>query len=121
MKNILMIGLAVIFVNPIALRAGDDLTPVTAPTSSTGLSAPSDHYGLFGWLDKRSVYGQGVFPEPFLVDDSDGETNEGRLDWTHTGGPNNMHSDIIHAELEKGIGMLTLEFEGFYERDSDAG
>jgi hypothetical protein len=78
-------------------------------------------YGIWDALDKRSVYGQGVFPEPFLVDDSDGETDEGRLDWLHTGGPNNMHSDNIHGELEKGFGMLTLELETAYERDSEAG
>ncbi len=77
-------------------------------------------YGLFRWLDHRSGYGQGVFPEPFLIDDSDSETNEARLDWLHTH-RNDSHSDEVTAEVEKGFGLLTLEMEVPYERDVDAG
>src|ERR1700677_2431634 len=58
--------------DPKALTVAD--ASVTPPTVDT-------RYGIWDALDKRSVYGQGVFPEPFLVDDSDGEVNEGRLDW----------------------------------------
>ena len=47
------------------------------------MTTPDTRYGLFGLLDHRSSYGQGVFPEPFLVDDSDQEINEFRLDWFH--------------------------------------
>ena len=80
----------------------------------------STRYGLFDLLDHRSAYGQGVFPEPFLVDDSDLEVNEARLDWLHTQ-RNDQHSDLITAEVEKGFGLLTLEVEVPYERDVDAG
>ena len=73
-------------------------------------------YGLFNLLDHRSSYGQGVFPEPFLVDDSDLEPNEARLDWLHTKA-NGLQSDKVKAELEKAFGLLTLELEVPYERN----
>lgn len=73
-------------------------------------------YGLFNLLDHRSSYGQGVFPEPFLIDDSDLETRELRLDWLHTAN-GSAHSDVIHPELEWGFGLVTLELEAPYERD----
>jgi hypothetical protein len=132
MKNIVKLILALLLAMPSALKADDQAastTPATDPKAIT--STPSDssitppqvdtRYGIFDALDKRSVYGQGVFPEPFLVDDSDGETDEGRLDWLHTGGPGNQHTDNIHGELEKGFGLLTLELETAYERDSSSG
>jgi len=71
-------------------------------------------------LDHRSAYGQGVFPEPFLVDDSDLEVNEARLDWLYTEGFHQT-SDLVTAEVEKGFGLLTLEVEVPYERDSSGG
>ncbi len=78
----------------------------------------SDSYGLLGWLDHRSAYGQGAFPEPFLVDDVDLETNEARLDWLHTNAKN-QRSDQVKAEVEKGFGLLTVELEVPYERTTD--
>ena len=72
--------------------------------------APDTRFGLFDGLDHRSSYGQGVFPEPFLVDDSDLETREFRLDWLHTANGGD-HSDVIHPEIEYGFGQLTLELK----------
>lgn len=83
-------------------------------------AAPDTRYGLFDGLDHRSGYGQGVFPEPFLVDDSDLETGEFRLDWLHTAAGSD-HTDIFHPEIEYGFGLLTLELEMPYERDVSAG
>jgi hypothetical protein len=83
-------------------------------------TVPDARYGLFNWLDQRSSYGQGVFPEPFLVDDSDLEDNEARLDWLHTEA-NAQQSDTVTAEVEKGFGNLTLEIEVPYERNAAAG
>jgi hypothetical protein len=80
----------------------------------------SDYYGPFGWLDHRSSYGQGDFPEPFLVDDSDLEVNEARLDWLHTSAAG-QRTDLTTAEVEKGFGLLTLEIEVPYERDTNSG
>lgn len=82
--------------------------------------ASPDRYGLFNGLDHRSIYGQGYFPEPFLVDDSDLEPGEARLDWTHIG-TGSGHSDEVKAEVEQAFGLLTLELEVPYERDVDAG
>ena len=99
---------------PLALLADE---PIATPplVSGSAVAAPPDtHYGLFNWLDHRSAYGQGAFPEPFLVDDSDLEVNELRLDWTHIQG-HNERSDVMRAEIEKGFGLLTLELEVPYE------
>jgi hypothetical protein len=86
------------------------------PTTET----PSTRYGLFDLLDSRSQYGQGVFPEPFIVDDSDLEVNEARLDILHTK-IGSQHSDLMTAEIEKGFGVLTLEVEVPYEWDHFGG
>jgi hypothetical protein len=74
-------------------------------------------YGLFDWLDHRSEYGLGVFPEPFLVDDSDLEPAEARLDWLHTATAS-QHSDEVKAEVEKAFGLVTLELEAPFEREA---
>ena len=83
--GILGVSLWIALAATISVRAGSlslDQTGSSSVTESNG--SASTRYGLFGWLDHRSGYGQGVFPEPFLVDDSDLETNEARLDWLHT-------------------------------------
>jgi len=86
----------------------------------TTMPALDTRYGLFNALDHRSSYGQGVYPEPFLVDDSDLESGEFRLDWLHTASGGD-HTDILHPEIEYGIGLLTLELEAPYERDVAGG
>ncbi|MBV9491073.1 MAG: hypothetical protein JO069_15325 [Verrucomicrobia bacterium] len=96
-----------------AVRAGS--TPADQSPSSA-----STRYGLFNLLDHRSAYGEGVFPEPFLVDDSDLEVNEARLDWLHSKA-NAEHTDFFRVEVEKGFGLLTLELEVPFERDVSAG
>jgi hypothetical protein len=90
-------------------------TPLTSDQIAS--SGGDMRYGFFDGLDHRSSYGQGAFPEPFLVDDSDLEVNEARLDWLHTKGANNQ-SDLVTGEVEKGFGLLTLEVEVPFERDS---
>jgi hypothetical protein len=93
----------------------------TAKAQTNSPAAAVDtHYGLFNWLDHRSSYGQGIFPEPFLVDDSDLEVNEARLDWIHTKARGST-GDEVTAEIEKGFGLLTVEAEFHYERESAAG
>jgi hypothetical protein len=83
-------------------------------------TAPDDlatRYGPLNLFDSRSAYGQGVFPEPFLVDDSDLEQNEARLDWFHSEA-HDSQTDVITGEIEHGFGLLTLELEVPFERDS---
>jgi hypothetical protein len=95
--------------------------PASMADEPTASAPPPDaRYGLFNLLDHRSSYGQGVFPEPFLVDDSDLEVNEARLDWLHTQA-DGTKSDVVTAEVEKGFGLLTLEIEVPFERSVDAG
>jgi hypothetical protein len=100
-----------------ALIADEQAASPAAATSSS--VAPDTRYGLFNWLDNRSSYGQGSYPEPFLVDDSDLEQNEARLDWLHTQA-DSQRSDTVTAEVEKGFGNLTLEIEVPYERDASS-
>lgn len=122
MKYLYLACLACVGAVPVTVRAGDQGVPVSLAAPSSVATSPADtRYGPFNWLDHRSVYGQGPFPEPFLVDDSDGEANEARLDWFHTGGPGNQHTDLVHGEVEKGFGPLTLELESAFERDSSSG
>ena len=105
------------FLNPIALAAfsllaalpafaGD--TSVTASGTDTALTTPDTRYGPFDLFDQRSSYGS--FPEPFLVDDSDLEANEFRLDLLHTNG-GNQHSEDFLGEVEHGFGLVTVELE----------
>jgi hypothetical protein len=95
--------------------AGEDITP-----GVTSSADQNTRYGPFDLFDHRSGYGQDVFPEPFLVDDSDLEENEFRLDWLHTSA-GNQHTDLETLEVEKGFGLVTLEIEAPYERDMVAG
>lgn len=83
-------------------------------------NTPDTRYGLLNALDRRSSYGQFFLPEPFLIDDSDLETRELRLDWLHTASGGD-HSDNAKAEIEYGIGLTTLELEVPYERDTADG
>jgi hypothetical protein len=91
-----------------------------AASASASLSEGDTHYGLFGWLDRRSEYGKGVFPEPFLVDDSDLEEGEARLDWLRTAN-GSLHRNLFSAELEQGFGVVTLEIKVPFERISERG
>jgi len=121
LPGVLCVSLGIALTATTSVRAGSASSDQTASTSITEPNTEATtRYGLFGWLDHRSGYGQGVYPEPFLVDDSDLETNEARLDWLHTT-RNNQHSDLVTAEVEKGFGLLTLEVEVPFERDVDAG
>lgn len=96
------------------------LPALMADEPAASAQVPDTRYGLFNLFDHRSSYGQDVFPEPFLVDDSDLEQNEARLDWFHTEADGSK-SDVITAEVEKGFGLLTLEIEVPYERDAENG
>ncbi len=114
MKKIAVLAGVCIFVGGLASLKAQDATVAT----TNAVSSPTDtRHGLFKLLDSRSAYGQGVFPEPFLVDDSDLEQNEARFDWLHTEG-HIVQSDLYKAEVEKGFGLTTVELELLYERDA---
>ena len=91
----------------ITLRAGDVSKTVTAPEST--------RY-FFGLLDHRSSYGQGILPEPMIIDETDAES-EIRLDWFHAKA-GSARTDEAKIELEKNFGPVTFEIEVPYERES---
>src|SRR5215472_4959952 len=116
MRNLLILGCLCALAIQSSLAGLTNEQAAATPADSTN----DTRHGLFNWLDSRSSYGQGVYPEPFLVDDSDLEVNEARLDWQHTEAAGSQ-SDLVTAEVEKGFGLLTLELEVPYERDSESG
>src|SRR5882762_6149900 len=101
MKLLLMCCLLILSASGMPVRAGAD--SITPPSSTTTVPPSNTRYGLFDALDHRSSYGDNVFPEPFIVDDTVLEVNEARLDWLHTAGEGNQHSDLVAAEVEKGF------------------
>ena len=114
-KALAVLALCFLFQQPKLALAGSGGNESAGNESPT--EVPSTRYGLFDLLDSRSQYGQGIFPEPFLVDDSDYEINEARLDLLHTK-IGSQHSDLVRAEIEKGFfGVLTLELELPYKVD----
>ena len=121
MKNIpIFAGICAFAASAVTLRADEPVSPPPSAESSVAASSAGTRYGLFNWLDRRSEYGQGAFPEPFLVDDSDFEDNEARLDWLHTRADRTT-GDVAKAEVETGFGLVTLELEVPCERDTTAG
>lgn len=92
-----------------ALYAEDDDAP-----ASTGGGA-SARYGLFNGLDHRSSYGQEIYPEPFLVDDTNKEENEARMEWFYGRAAGHQQNNVITAELSHGFGNVTLQLEVPYE------
>ncbi len=105
-----------IFIQTIA--AAEEPKAMTVTTADAPVAADT-RYGLFNGLDRRSSYGQGIFPEPMLVDESDVD-NEVRLDWLHTEA-NAQQNDEAKVELEKSFGLLTVELEVPYERAAASG
>lgn len=108
--------------------AGDDSSgkipqhPLTLSTEPPvpAVSTADPRYGLLDLLDSRSQYGKGVFPEPFIVDDSDLEVNEIRLDWFHSEARGSVGNRFT-AEFEKCFGLLTVEVAAHYDYDSTDG
>jgi hypothetical protein len=105
---------AVALVHAAAGADADDSPPSSAAVTNAA-GATASRYGLFDGLDHRSAYTQEVFPEPFLVDDMALEDNELQFTWLHTKGRD--QSDLGTVELQKGIGLLTLELTVPYQRD----
>lgn len=104
MKISVDVVVAVVLIGSIQLaRAADTVDgPFSGP-----------RYGPWGAFDSRSAYGKGIFPEPFLVDDSDLEVNELRFDWFHQEN-SGQTGNLLRGEFEKGFGLMTLELEAAY-------
>jgi len=117
MKNTLILGCLGILAVESSHAAPTNVTNELPALMSLQSSADT-RYGVFDLLDHRSDYGLGVFPEPFLVDDSDYEPGEARLDWLHTQ-TDGSKTDVIHPEIELGFDEITFELETPYELDTD--
>src|SRR5215469_5546094 len=116
MRNLLILGCLCALAIQSSLAGLTNEQAAATPADSTN----DTRHGLFNWLDSRSEYGQGVFPEPFLVDDSDLEPGEFRLDWLHTQADSSKNN-LVKAEVEYGVGLMTLELEVPYEHDTASG
>jgi hypothetical protein len=117
MKPYLPLAALLIIASVLPAFAGDSSVQASSATATT----PDTRYGPFNLFDQRSNYGEGVYPEPFLVDDSDEEKGEFRLDWLHTAGAGASHTDLFTTEIEKGFGVVTVELEVPIERDVTPG
>ena len=102
--------------SPIILRADDDDAPA-APAGITATANSSARYGLFDGLDHRSSYGKDVYPEPLLVNDSNLEEDEARLEWFQSRAAGHRENNVITPEIARGFGNLTLELAAPYEID----
>jgi len=96
----------------------------TAALATTALAeevpaAPQDTRYFGGLLDSRSRYGHGWFPEPLRAPEMDVD-DELRLDWFHAE-RSGFQADELTLEIEKSFGLLTLEVEAGYERESERG
>jgi hypothetical protein len=97
-----------------ATADNDDLSTTNSWTSQNA------RFGLFDWLDHRSAYYQDCFPQALIVDDTSPEPEgELELSYLHTAAAA-QHSDLISAEIQKSIGLVTLELEVPYERFTDS-
>lgn len=103
----------------ISLSSASSLLAGT-PAETSASAAADTRYGLFDWLDHRSSYGEGAFPEPFINDDSDLENNEIRMDYLHTG-LDSDHTDELKLEYERGFGVVTVEAAMFYDWEKVGG
>jgi hypothetical protein len=114
LETIRFVSFIVLTLSTLTARAADadDVASTNAP--------PTGHYGLFDLLDHRSAYTQEVFPEPFIVEDTALEDNELQLTWGHSKG-RDRQMDTGTVELQKGIGLLTLEADLPYQDASHRG
>src|SRR5690349_20063396 len=78
----------------------------------------SHRYGAFGLLDHRSTYGTYWFPEPIRGPEMDVD-REFRIDYFHGENQHSQESEV-NAELEWNFGLLTIEVEIPYERESES-
>lgn len=98
-----------------ATADGDDI-----PTATNSWTSQNARFGLFDWLDHRSGYYQDSFPQALIVDDTSLEPKgELELSYLHTAA-GSQHSDVMSAEFQKSIELVTLELEVPYERIADS-
>src|SRR2546423_617713 len=97
----------------LALGLGFGAT-ATAQTDFTKQGAFSS--AVFGPIDSRAIYGEGIFPEPLLAPEMDVE-RELRFDWIHQE-KRGVVADEAKAEVEWSFGLLTVEVGFSYSRET---
>jgi len=108
--KIFLTFIAVVCVRFIACADDDDVT-------ATNLWTPQhSRFGLFNALDHRSGYYRDSFPQGLLVEDTSAEEEgELELNYLHTAA-DVKRDDIVSAEAQKSLGVLTFELEVPYQR-----
>jgi hypothetical protein len=99
----------------ITTAATDNLPVPAAEATQKNSDDASNRYGLFGLLDRRSIYGQYWFVEPLRADEADVD-NEIRADYFHAENRGRQF-DSVKVEVEKSFGLLTVEIAPRYESD----
>src|SRR5436190_20785634 len=104
------------FLSALVFIASTRIAIAAAPNNS---AAPeSQRYGPFGLLDRRSTYGTYWFPEPLSAGEMDVD-REFRIDYFHAEN-HDTQEDEAKAELEWNFGLITLELEVPYSRESES-
>ncbi len=103
-----------VVVGIVAAAMGDE-----EATATNVWTPQNSRFGIFDALDHRSGYYQDSFPEPLLVDETAAEP-EGELEVNslHTEA-SGQQSDIVTAEFEKSVSVVTFEIGLQYQRFSD--
>jgi hypothetical protein len=103
-------------VNRLLAQIATGFATIALASAARGQSTTVGRYGFLNALDHDSRYGQYWFPEPFRAPEMDVD-NEFRLDWLHTEKRGHV-ADSVTAEIEKSFGLLTLEIEAPYQRET---
>src|SRR5256885_16898481 len=110
MSQLFAAGLALVVV------ASARIAMAPPPEDSSPLGWQRD--GLFFQLDRRSTYGTYWFPEPLRAGEMDVD-REFRIDYFHGENQASQENEVA-AELEWNFGLLTVEAEFPYERESES-
>jgi hypothetical protein len=95
------------------------LSVVNLAASAVEPASPDSYrFGAFSLLDHRSTYGTSWFPEPLSADEMDVD-RELRIDYFHAEN-HDSQADDLSAEVEWNFGLLTLELEAPYSRESES-
>src|SRR3954463_10919235 len=100
----------------VILIASASIAMAAAPEDPS--ASDSQRYGPFGLLDHRSTYGTYWFPEPLRTGEMDVDC-EFRIDFFHGENQDSQETEVA-AEVECNFGLLTIEAEFPYERESES-
>ena len=88
---------------------------MSVAVSALAQSQPVEQANSYAFLDQHSRYGHDWFPQPLVAPELD-RSQQVREDWNHA-----ENSDVLDAQVDASIGMLTLEARVPYIHDQSAG